>query len=293
MRVGLAVILLLYSAAASARENTAFAPPYQHSGFGGIAASSRTSRYLAPFSSNCRSSPALSASADDTSSSTAQPHQELPDSALQQPLGPDAMVNVLDGALEIYGESTRWLVAGSVGVALLLRRDPETFALVIGAIANGALSKVLKKAFNQTRPDGARLDDPGMPSSHAMSLFFIGTYVALALDAYQPQWWPVDAAQTQGALAAYALTTTLWRVKAGLHSLPQVAVGAVFGTAGAIAWFDFVAPSLVASLEGTVGSEIPSSVLIPTCVVGAVVISREARAWIRQQIVDFNLKRQE
>eukprot|EP00961_Rhodomonas_salina_P100996 1359075-Rhodomonas_salina.3 len=52
---------------------------------------------------------------------------------------------------------------------------------IIGALGNAVLSKVLKKILREERPDGAPLNpetkDPGMPSSHAMSLFFLSGYL--------------------------------------------------------------------------------------------------------------------
>jgi hypothetical protein len=41
--------------------------------------------------------------------------------------------------------------------------------------------QVLKFVINQARPDGAEKIDPGMPSTHAVTLSFLSTYVALCL----------------------------------------------------------------------------------------------------------------
>jgi dolichyldiphosphatase len=81
---------------------------------------------------------------------------------------------------------------------------------------------VLQKCFNQTRPAGSVLSDPGMPSSHAMSLFFIGTYVVLLLQTAVPAWVPASSIEAQILVLEYAIAAALWRVKAKLHSLDQV-----------------------------------------------------------------------
>ncbi|CAM9732824.1 unnamed protein product, partial [Phaeothamnion confervicola] len=139
-------------------------------------------------------------------------------------------------AWSTLGLSTRWVVAGAVGAALLVRRDPETLAWVIGSVANATLSKVLKKLLNHTRPEGSDLQDPGMPSSHAMSLFFLGTYVIIALRHGSPAWCPLDPLATQAAVAAYAVIASAWRVRVGYHSTAQIVVGAVAGTAFSCLW---------------------------------------------------------
>ncbi|CBJ30239.1 conserved unknown protein [Ectocarpus siliculosus] len=120
--------------------------------------------------------------------------------------------------LDVLGSSTQWAVAGAVGVALITRADVDTLVYVLGSLINAVFSKVLKKTINQVRPDGAQLSDPGMPSSHAM---------------------------TQTLLGMYALTASLWRVKAGFHTLPQVAVGAAVGAVDAVLWYHLCHPYLL------------------------------------------------
>ena len=58
-------------------------------------------------------------------------------------------------------------------------------ALFIGSILNAIVGKILKKILNHDRPAELELSDKvklkpsdgGMPSSHAMSLSFIGTVI--------------------------------------------------------------------------------------------------------------------
>lgn len=49
---------------------------------------------------------------------------------------------------------------------------------ISGAVATSILSKVLKTLLNHSRPTDAS-PDPGMPSSHAMNIAYLGTYLFL------------------------------------------------------------------------------------------------------------------
>ena len=77
--------------------------------------------------------------------------------------------------------STKWIVSGAAASTLAYRRDLATALCITGAVVNGLLSKILKRILRRPRPSGAPLADPGMPSSHAMSLFYFATYLLLAL----------------------------------------------------------------------------------------------------------------
>jgi hypothetical protein len=63
-----------------------------------------------------------------------------------------------------------------------------------------------------------------MPSSHAMSLGFIGTFTALTVP------WTV------GPLFLYALISLIYRVQTKLHTWEQVVVGGVVGTMNGYLW---------------------------------------------------------
>ncbi|CAM9400702.1 unnamed protein product [Ectocarpus fasciculatus] len=178
-------------------------------------------------------------------------------------------------ALDVLGSSTQWVVAGAVGVALITRADVDTLVYVLGSLINAVFSKVLKKTINQVRPDGAQLSDPGMPSSHAMSLFYLGTYLVIGLEEHgvlllDPPLppWPLGVTQTQTLLGMYALTASLWRVKAGFHTLPQVAVGAAVGAVDAVLWYHLCHPYLLSQVETVFGGpNIPVELAFGVCFV--------------------------
>uniref|UniRef100_A0A0G4HKN4 Phosphatidic acid phosphatase type 2/haloperoxidase domain-containing protein n=1 Tax=Chromera velia CCMP2878 TaxID=1169474 RepID=A0A0G4HKN4_9ALVE len=83
--------------------------------------------------------------------------------------------------LKAVGSTTRYTVSGLVGVLLFTRRDAAALTCVVGALMNAIAGKILKRLLNLSRPPGARQSDPGMPSSHATSLFFLATSAAVCL----------------------------------------------------------------------------------------------------------------
>ena len=123
---------------------------------------------------------------------------------------------------------TKWIVSGSAFLTLLVRRDAATCVFLIGAIANAIFGKLLKAVFRVKRPEGSVLDDPGFPSSHAMSLFFFAAYLSAVVvnppaGLASSSWW------TPALLHAAAAAMSLHRVHSGLHTYRQVLGGAVFG----------------------------------------------------------------
>ncbi|KAL2924402.1 Lipid phosphate phosphatase epsilon 1 chloroplastic, partial [Bienertia sinuspersici] len=80
----------------------------------------------------------------------------------------------------ILNRLSKWLVSVSFGLVILWRHDPEAVWAAMGSVLNSLLSVVLKRILNQDRPIGNLRADPGMPSSHAQSIFFAVTFVILS-----------------------------------------------------------------------------------------------------------------
>jgi membrane-associated phospholipid phosphatase len=100
----------------------------------------------------------------------------------------------------------------------------------LGSIVNAVAAKVLKRLIKQERPtatdnddEGIRPSDNGMPSSHSMSLGFIGTFTFLG--------WGKNHMIVAPMLLAYITTSLFYRVQAKLHTKEQVYVGVFFGGA--------------------------------------------------------------
>lgn len=79
-------------------------------------------------------------------------------------------------------------MSGLFAGVILLRHDAEAVWIAMGSIINAVLSIALKRIINQERPTSALKLDPGMPSSHAQSIFFIITVSILSSNFLFPHW---------------------------------------------------------------------------------------------------------
>lgn len=98
-------------------------------------------------------------------------------------------------------------------------------------------AKVFKKMIKQPRPSKARKHDEGMPSRHAQSLYFFCAYLSIALLAANtdvPFTWRLFQTVVLNILT-FGMVIVRWTEQ--LHSLPQLAVGALLGAALGSLWF--------------------------------------------------------
>jgi len=161
------------------------------------------------------------------------------------------------------GKSTRWTVALSVAFSLVTLRDPATLSMVIGSVCNAVLSKILKKIVNQSRPElgEAVKESSGMPSSHAMSLFFFAGFLSIEAVTNLATWCPVNPLIVVCFLYTYAVIASAWRVFSELHTLPQVAAGALCGTLTGVGHARLAHPAAQAFLLRAVGPAVPAPVV--------------------------------
>lgn len=129
------------------------------------------------------------------------------------------------------GGTTSAFVSGTFFVTLAYKRDALMVSFFIGSIGNAIAGKVLKRILNQDRPTELETadmklkpGDKGMPSSHAMSLGFIGTFTWLTLP------W------TQGPILVYSLISLAYRIDTKLHTWQQIAVGFTVGSTNGAIW---------------------------------------------------------
>jgi len=115
-----------------------------------------------------------------------------------------------------------------------------------GSIINAIIGKILKRVLNQDRPNDLHSEiklkpgDKGMPSSHATSLGFIGTFTSLKLWGCSADLIPLPVQLCiQILLLAYCVSSLLYRVKVNLHTEQQVYVGAALGTCFGLIWHQF------------------------------------------------------
>lgn len=130
--------------------------------------------------------------------------------------------------VSILNSSTKWLVTLGNVVALWSRpRNVFGPFIVTGVILATYLTALLKRLIDQGRPDGAPFSDPGMPSSHALSSFFLANCWRQTY-----QHGPVVGPWLWSAAA----TVALLRVVCGFHTLAQISVGAVLGVSLGHGW---------------------------------------------------------
>lgn len=194
--------------------------------------------------------------------------------------------NSFQNIVAVVGKSTSAVVAGTFFVALSWKRDAIMFTFFGGAILNSILSKILKKIINQSRPEAAtdltvRPGDGGMPSSHAMALGFIGTFVGF--------WLP----WSRFPVAIYAALSLAYRVQVKLHTVEQILVGSALGTINGATWYhlctgnnrwEYNVCELIGPLLNADGKLPVVTLLIPMVIGAATVGSVERRIsrWIRQ-----------
>ncbi|CAK9018952.1 Probable sentrin-specific protease 8 (Deneddylase) (Sentrin/sumo-specific protease senp8) [Durusdinium trenchii] len=126
---------------------------------------------------------------------------------------------------------TSYVVSGAVGAALVYLRNGVMVRALLGAACNSVLAKLLKRAFNQPRPERAAQEgkvDPGFPSSHAHMLFYLAVFFCLELD---EAWMLLKA-----GLLCWAAAGSAWRVMIERHTVAQIAAGCISGSLGALAW---------------------------------------------------------
>ncbi|XP_075490211.1 lipid phosphate phosphatase epsilon 2, chloroplastic isoform X1 [Primulina tabacum] len=130
---------------------------------------------------------------------------------------------------------TKWLVTAVFCSIILLRHDAESLWAAIGSVTNVTLSTALKRILNQERPTSTLKSDPGMPSSHAQSIFYTITFLNLSM----VEWYGLNGVTTTLCVFFFTLGSFMsWlRVSQQFHTISQVVVGAVLGSIFCILWF--------------------------------------------------------
>lgn len=147
----------------------------------------------------------------------------------------------IDGSIRVQGfESTlnrlsKWLVSALFGGVILWRHDAEALWMAMGSIVNAVLSVGLKRLLNQERPVAGLKSDPGMPSSHAQSIFFTVVFAIASL----LEWLGINELSVGISVLALAFGSYLsWlRVSQKLHTMNQILVGAVVGSIFSVLWY--------------------------------------------------------
>ncbi|XP_050383297.1 lipid phosphate phosphatase epsilon 2, chloroplastic [Argentina anserina] len=146
--------------------------------------------------------------------------------------GPGFAENGIESTLN---RLSKWLVSGLFGLVILCRHDGEAMWALMGSVMNSTLSVVLKKILNQQRPVPSLRSEPGMPSSHSQSIFYIFMFTIFSI----VEWLGMNEISMITCALAFASGAYLsWlRVSQRLHTTSQVVVGAAIGTIFCIVWY--------------------------------------------------------
>jgi len=127
-------------------------------------------------------------------------------------------------ALHFINEYDKYPIAASVGAMVLLNWSVRSVWMLLGALVNAVVCKVLKKLINQPRPGSANFTDAGMPSSHACSITFLSltaSLLVLSRNEVPTETSTATVLQVVGILAA-GLTLSVLRKFCGDHTVAQV-----------------------------------------------------------------------
>lgn len=208
-----------------------------------------------------------------------------------------APVSMTYNIVTIIGKTASSVVSISFFLLLAYTRDALLLTLFAGSIANAVSSKVLKKILNHERPSTLQTNDKiklkpsdgGMPSSHAMSLGFIGTVITMGV---VPSEYQIIVGLI---LAVYSAIALRYRVRDDLHTVQQVAAGLALGISNAILWQKFAIGGdrdgsiLTYVQQNFVSSEtglFPYTALAVPVIVGALVVGsfeRRIAVWLKKK----------
>ncbi|CAI5510334.1 unnamed protein product [Closterium sp. Naga37s-1] len=120
--------------------------------------------------------------------------------------------------LSVINDSTKWVATVATAVTVLATHNRAAAWFVVGAVLNVANGKALKRILRHERPETARgkKADPGMPSSHALSLSYLSVYAAVAgLQCYGMTPYTITGASLLVSLAAFLVSHSSGAVLAG------------------------------------------------------------------------------
>lgn len=130
---------------------------------------------------------------------------------------------------------SKWIVSALFMALILWRHDAETMWAAVGVALNNTLSVALKFILNQERPISTLRADPGMPSSHAQSIFYAVAFANMSM----VECYGINAltATLCGLVFVIGSYFSWLRVSQQFHTISQVLVGAVLGSTFSIFWY--------------------------------------------------------
>ncbi|KAL8047377.1 hypothetical protein ABFX02_08G237300 [Erythranthe guttata] len=145
---------------------------------------------------------------------------------------------------------SKWLLAALFGLIIVWRHDAEALWATTGSVINTVVSIALKRILNQERPFSTSRSDPGMPSSHAQSIFYTLTFLNLSM--VESFGVNVITATVGGIFFILASYLAWLRVSQQFHTVSQIVVGAALGSVisgfWVWLWYTFVLNLFITSL---------------------------------------------
>ncbi|KAJ9172755.1 hypothetical protein P3X46_015965 [Hevea brasiliensis] len=146
---------------------------------------------------------------------------------------------------------SKWFVSVLFAAVILWRHDGESMWIGMGSVLNFLLSATLKRIFNQERPFPTANSDPGMPSSHAQSIFYIVVFCILSItECFGVNEFTLITSALTLACGSYF---SWLRVSQQYHTIRQVVVGAAVGSLFSFlwhwSWHSIVLAAFVSSLS--------------------------------------------
>ncbi|XP_076953563.1 lipid phosphate phosphatase epsilon 2, chloroplastic-like [Bidens hawaiensis] len=136
---------------------------------------------------------------------------------------------------QIHTMRSKWVVAVTFGGFIMWRHDALALWAATGSVSNFILSITLKRVLKQERPFGEVSSGPGMPSSHAQTVFFALVFIIMSVI----KWMGLNGATTILGILLVALGSYFsWlRVLLGYHTTSQVIASTIVGSNFAVLWF--------------------------------------------------------
>ncbi|KAJ0440084.1 putative phosphatidate phosphatase [Helianthus annuus] len=150
----------------------------------------------------------------------------------------------ISGVHILVNTLSKWVVALTLGGFIILRHDALALWAATGSVSNYILSIALKRVLKQKRPVSDEGLGPGMPSSHAQTVFFTLVFVIVSGVFLLRIMTVIERMGLSGATMALGILLVAigsyfsWlRVLLGYHTTSQVFVGTIVGSNVAILWF--------------------------------------------------------
>lgn len=165
---------------------------------------------------------------------------------------PFSLTYVMYNPSDPYGEVMALITLAPIFIVvmyatlIIMRRDVGTMLVFLGQLIGVAINVIVKKAIKEPRPDGAHLEDEGMPSNHAQFIFFFAVFYTLELLFRSPRKVCPYFLRLFYSMMLFALAVTVSfsRVYLNYHTFEQVLVGAGLGALNASIW-SFVCKSKI------------------------------------------------